>query len=201
MTPPGSNGAARPVAVTPRARAFGSVEAEVTRILQFVGEDPAREGLRETPGRMARALLEMTSGYDDDPKAILGRVFHESYDGAVVLRDVEFWSLCEHHLLPFHGSVSIAYLPQDAIVGLSKLARLVHCFARRLQVQERLTQQIAQAIEDHLQPKGVAVHVSAKHQCMSMRGVRAPATTDTCAYRGTYRNEADRREIAAALRG
>lgn len=174
-----------------------AAEGEVRRLLEFIGEDPAREGLRETPARVARSLLELTRGYDEDPKQILGTVFEESYHEPVVLRDIEFWSLCEHHMLPFHGRVAIAYVPNGRIVGLSKLARLVHCYARRLQVQERLTSQIADAIEAHLAPEGVAVHVIAEHQCMSMRGVETPARTETTAFRGAYKDIERRREFLA----
>lgn len=170
---------------------------EVRRILEFIGEDPARDGLRETPARVARSLLELTRGYDDDPQTILGTVFEESYDEPVVIRDIEFWSLCEHHMLPFHGQAAVAYIPSGKIVGLSKLARLVHCYARRLQVQERMTTQIADALEAHLAPAGVAVHVSAMHQCMSMRGVETPAHTETTAFRGAYKDPGMRREFLA----
>lgn len=187
----------RPTARALTEDAEKSIEAEVRRILEFIGEDPAREGLQDTPARVARSLLELTRGYDDDPKAILGTVFQESYDEPVVLRDIEFWSLCEHHMLPFHGHATIAYIPNGKIVGLSKIARLVHCYARRLQVQERLTTQIADALETHLAPNGVAVHVSAEHQCMSMRGVETPAHTETTAFRGAYKEPERRREFLA----
>lgn len=174
-----------------------NIEAEVRRILEFIGEDPSRKGLQETPSRVARSLLELTRGYDEDPKAILGTVFEESYEEPVVVRDIEFWSLCEHHMLPFHGRATVAYIPQGRIVGLSKIARLVHCYARRLQVQERLTTQIADALDAHLAPAGVAVHVAAEHQCMSMRGVEAPALTETAAFRGAYKEPERRREFLA----
>lgn len=174
-----------------------SIEPEVRRILEFIGEDPSRQGLRDTPARVARSLLELTRGYDEDPKAILGTVFDESYDEPVVVRDIEFWSLCEHHMLPFHGRATIAYIPNGKIVGLSKLARLLHCYARRLQVQERLTTQIADAVETHLAPAGVAVRVTAEHQCMSIRGVETPAHTETTAFRGAYQKPEKRREFLA----
>lgn len=172
-----------------------SMEPEIRRVLEFIGEDPEREGLRDTPARVARSLLELTSGYDEDPGAILGRVFEEQYDEPVIVRDIEFWSLCEHHMLPFHGKATVAYLPRGRVVGLSKLARLVHCYARRLQVQERMTEQIAHSIEEHLQPAGVAVHVRALHACMSMRGVRTPGETETLAFRGAYKDPERRREF------
>lgn len=176
-------------------KAEKSVESQIRRLLEFIGENPSREGLRETPARVARSLLELTRGYDDDPQQILGTVFEESYDGPVVLHDIEFWSLCEHHMLPFHGRATLAYIPKGRIVGLSKLARLVHCYARRLQVQERLTMQIADAIEEHLAPEGVAVRIVAEHQCMSMRGVETPAHTETTAFRGAYAEPDMRREF------
>ncbi|MGH2404524.1 MAG: GTP cyclohydrolase I, partial [bacterium] len=130
-----------------------------------------------------------------DPAEILAREFTEGYDEMVAVHGVEFWSLCEHHLLPFHGTATIAYLPEGRVVGLSKLARLVQAFARRLQVQERLTDQIADAIDRHLETRGVAVHVEAEHLCMAMRGVRLPATTVTRAFRGAFREGEPRREF------
>lgn len=185
----------KPAARAVEKGATKSIEADVRRILAFVGEDPDREGLRETPSRVARSLLELTRGYDEDPKAILGTVFEETYHEPVVIGDIEFWSLCEHHMLPFHGRARVAYIPNGRIVGLSKIARLIHCFSRRLQVQERLTVQIADAIEEHLAPEGVAVHVAAEHQCMSMRGVGTSALTETTAFRGAYTNAERRREF------
>ena len=158
--------------------------AAIRQLLEFIGEDPGREGLCDTPDRVARSLLELTSGYSQDPADILTTVFEERYDEAVTVRDIPFWSLCEHHLLPFRGHATIAYIPNGRVVGLSKIARLVHCFARRLQIQERLTTQIADTLETHLAPKGVAVVISAEHHCMSMRGVETSARTETSALRG-----------------
>lgn len=148
--------------------------AAVRDLLRFIGEDPERPGLADTPDRVCRSFLEMTAGYREVPAEILARTFDgEDYGGMVVLRNIEFHSLCEHHLLPFHGHASVAYIPDGgSIVGLSKLARLVHCFARRLQVQERLTKQIHDAINEHLKPLGAACIITAHHSCMSMRGVQ-----------------------------
>jgi len=147
----------------------------VEHMLKMIGEDPEREGLVDTPYRVTKSMFEMTVGYEQDPAEILGRSFDledVSYSGAVVLRNTEFVSLCEHHCLPFFGTASIAYIPSDGrVVGISKLARLVDCFARRLQVQERLTSQIADAIQEELKPIGVAVLIKAQHLCMKVRGV------------------------------
>lgn len=145
----------------------------VQTLLRYVGENPSRDGLSETPDRYCRALLEMTEGYTEDPALILSKTFDADADEMVVLKNIEFSSLCEHHLLQFTGHAHVAYLPSHGrIVGLSKLARVVEAFARRLQVQERLTQQIANAISTHLQPRGVAVVIEAAHSCMCVRGVR-----------------------------
>jgi GTP cyclohydrolase I len=144
----------------------------VRRLLVALGEDPAREGLVDTPERVARAYQFLTQGQRIDPFEIVGRaVFEQDYNEMVVVRDIELYSLCEHHLLPFFGRCHIAYLPNGKIVGLSKLARLADVYARRLQVQERLTTQIAEAIQAILQPKGVAVQIEARHLCMMMRGI------------------------------
>lgn len=145
----------------------------VQKLLISIGEDPQREGLIKTPERVVKALFEMTKGYDQDPKQILSTQFEpERYDEMVILRDIEFKSLCEHHMLPFSGVATVGYIPSKKIVGLSKLARLVDCFANRLQVQERMTHQIAHALEEHLQPLGTGVLVKAHHSCMSCRGVK-----------------------------
>ncbi len=144
----------------------------VRSMLVDLGQDPTREGLRETPDRVARSLAFLTSGYDMDPRAVVGEaIFEAEHDEMVVVRDVEIYSLCEHHLLPFFGRCHIAYLPNGKIVGLSKLARLADVFGRRLQVQERLTTEIANALNDVLEPRGVAVVIEAQHLCMMMRGV------------------------------
>lgn len=161
-------------------------------LLAFVGEDPDREGLRETPDRVLRAYGEFFAGYGQDPAAVLAKTFDEidGYSGAVVVRDIEFQSHCEHHMVPFTGRAHIAYLPSGRVVGLSKLARLVEVFAKRLQIQERLTAQIAQSLDGALLPRGVAVVVEAEHHCMSMRGVRKPgAKTVTTELTGLFRDD------------
>jgi GTP cyclohydrolase I len=160
-------------------------EMAVETILRWLGEDPERNGLRGTPARVVRALAELTGGYTQDPAAILATVFDDSCDEMVVVRGVEFTSLCEHHLLPFLGVAAVGYLPNGRVVGLSKLARLVECYARRLQVQERMTEQIADALDKHLVPLGVGVVLRAKHLCMGCRGVKQPtAEMVTSAVRG-----------------
>lgn len=150
-------------------------ERAITTLLTLIGEDPQREGLIDTPKRVLKAWREMTSGYREDPGEILSRTFDEPSQEMVVLRGISFHSVCEHHLLPFHGTASVGYLP-GKVVGISKLARLVDCFARRLQIQERLTRQIAEAIEGHLEARGVGVMIRARHLCMGCRGVKLPDT-------------------------
>lgn len=149
-------------------------EDAVTRLLQYIGEDPTRDGLANTPGRVCRALAEMTAGYKQDAAAILGTAFDVAFDEMVVLRGIRFHSLCEHHIMPFSGTIDVAYVPNGKVLGISKLPRMVHCFARRLQVQERLTEQIASAVMEHAKAKGVGVIVRAKHACMGCRGVQQP---------------------------
>jgi GTP cyclohydrolase I len=152
-------------------------EALVRRLLMSIGENPLRDGLRETPERVARSLEFLTEGYRADPvQTLRGAMFASDADEMVVVRDIEFYSLCEHHLLPFHGRCHIGYLPEGNIVGLSKLGRVVDVFSRRLQVQERLTSQVAEAIDEALHPKGVAVVMEAYHLCMMMRGVQKQAS-------------------------
>lgn len=149
------------------------LEGLVESLLKEIGEDPAREGLQQTPQRVSRALEYLTTGYRQDPRPILTEaVFEDSYNEMVILKDIDFFSLCEHHLLPFFGRAHVAYIPDGRIVGLSKLARLVELFSRRLQVQERLTQEVAAQLQDVLKPKGVAVVMEAQHLCMMMRGVQ-----------------------------
>lgn len=152
------------------------VEAAVRVLLGWVGVNPDEEGLKDTPKRVAKAFLEMTEGYRQDPKEILGRVFEDSYDEVVILKDIPFTSLCEHHLLVFSGTADVGYIP-GKVVGLSKLARLVDCYAKRLQMQERMTRQIASALETHLGAQGVAVVVRGRHSCMGCRGVKKAGTT------------------------
>jgi len=182
---------------------ISTAEAEqaVTALLRLIGEDPGRDGLRDTPGRVVKALLEMTAGYDESPAEILSTTFAEHSDELIVLRGIDFHSICEHHLLPFQGVAHVGYLP-GKVVGISKLARLVHCFARRLQIQERMTQQIAHAVETHLEARGAGVIVSAHHLCMGCRGVRLPATQlVTSAMLGTLRNNAETRSEFLRLCG
>ena len=170
------------------------IERAVREILLAVGENPDREGLLRTPNRVARAYAELMSGMRTDPCAHLKTVFRERYDEVVLLRDIEFHSLCEHHLLPFTGKAHVAYVPNGRIVGLSKIARVVEEFARRLQVQERLTSQVADTLWEHLQPEGVGVVLEATHTCMTMRGVRKPgAVMVTSAVRGTFKTRAETR--------
>lgn len=167
------------------------IEGLITRLLGELGEDPGRDGLLRTPARVARSLRFLTDGYQRDPIAILNNaVFEESYDEMVLVKDIEFYSLCEHHLLPFFGRMHIGYIPDGRIVGLSKLPRMVGMFARRLQVQERLTTDVAGAIETVLRPKGVAVVAESIHLCMMMRGVEQQnAFAITSSLRGAFAND------------
>lgn len=163
--------------------------AAVTTLLHFIGEDPERDGLAGTPDRVVRAWREMTAGYAEDPALILERTFDETSDELVILSNISFYSTCEHHLLPFYGTASVGYLP-GKVVGISKLARLVQCFARRLQIQERMTKQIADAIERYLAARGVGVIIRAHHLCMGCRGTRQPATQMvTSSMLGTLRRD------------
>jgi GTP cyclohydrolase I len=179
------------------------IEKAVREILIAVGEDPDREGLLETPGRVARMYAEMFSGLHQDPSMHLKKVFTEKYDEVVLVKDINFCSMCEHHLLPFIGRAHIGYLPDGKVVGLSKLARVVEEVARRPQVQERMTEQIADLVEQHLNAKGVAVVVEASHSCMTIRGVRKPGSScTTSAMRGLFRkNPATRAEILSFMTG
>jgi GTP cyclohydrolase I len=178
------------------------VACAVGQLLEACGEDVTREGLRGTPGRVARMLAEMTSGKDQDPAAILGTVFTEFCDEMILVRDIPFWSLCEHHLLPFFGTVVVGYVPQgQRVVGLSKIPRLVQCFARRLQIQERLTTQIATTLLEYLTPRGVGVLVTGQHTCMQMRGIASPGTMITSALLGVFREAPARAEFLALARG
>jgi len=173
---------------------------EITReMLTLLGEDPGREGLIKTPQRVTESLRYLTCGYHQDPNQIIRRaLFEHDGDEMVVLRDIDLFSLCEHHMLPFFGKAHVAYIPKGKIVGLSKIPRVVEVFSRRLQVQERLTQQIAHCLEENLQPHGVAVVIDALHLCMAMRGVaKQNAVTSTSAVLGTFRE--DRRTRAEFL--
>lgn len=153
-------------------------EDAVRTLIEWAGDDPAREGLLETPKRVAKAYRELFAGYEADPREYLQRTFEEvgGYDELVVLRDIRVVSFCEHHMLPFLGKAHVGYLPADRVVGISKLARVVNGFARRLQIQEKLTSEIAQAIQDILQPQGVGVVIVSEHSCMTMRGVNTPGS-------------------------
>jgi GTP cyclohydrolase I len=181
-----------------------SIEKAVKDILTSIGEDPNREGLLDTPDRVTRMYKELFAGYSQDPKSILARTFSaEGHQEMVIVRDIQFYSHCEHHMVPFFGKVHIGYIPNGSVVGLSKLARLVECFARRLQIQERMTTQIAEAIQQYLSPLGVMVVVEAEHMCMKMRGVKNPcADTVTSAVRGIFRDptETARTEFLTLIR-
>jgi GTP cyclohydrolase IA len=166
------------------------LEALTRRQLALLGEDPEREGLRRTPERIARSLAWLTRGYGMDVRSEIGdALFSESHESMVMVRDIELYSMCEHHMLPFFGVAHVAYIPNGRIIGLSKLPRIVEVFARRLQVQERLTEQVAQAIEEAIQPRGVGVVIEASHLCMMMRGVeKQNSRTITSALRGVFRD-------------
>lgn len=159
-------------------------EAAVRTLIEWAGDDPDREGLRDTPGRVARAYRELFAGYEANPRAYLERTFEEvgGYDELVLLRDIRVVSFCEHHMLPFLGRAHVGYLPNSRVVGISKLARVVHGFSRRLQIQEKLTAEIAHAIDDILQPKGVGVVIVTEHSCMTMRGVNTPGSSLTTSH-------------------
>ena len=166
-------------------------EAAVRTLIRWAGDDPQREGLRDTPKRVVKAFKELYSGYKEDPGQVLDKIFAEveGYDDLVLVRDIPFHSHCEHHMVPFFGMVHIAYYPTKGVVGLSKLARLVEVYARRLQTQETMTAQIAAAMEAALEPRGTAVMIEAEHMCMSMRGVqKAGATTLTTQFTGHFKN-------------
>ena len=179
------------------------VAAAVREILIAIGEDPDRDGLQETPERVARAFSEMFSGLETDPADVLAKTFKIDHDEMVLVRDIEVWSTCEHHLLPFTGVAHVAYIPaRGRITGLSKLARLVDAFAKRPQVQERLTSQVADAMVEYLHPQGVMVVIECEHLCMTMRGVRKPgAKTVTSAVRGVMNSPATRAEAMSLIIG
>ncbi len=181
--PPLKKGAVEP--------SLGRIESHYRDILKDLGEDPGREGLLRTPHRVAKALREMTSGYRVDVDAMINNaLFTETYDEMVLVRDITFYSMCEHHMLPFFGRAHVAYLPNKRIIGLSKIPKLVEIFARRLQVQERLTEQIAETLNSKLKPRGVAVVMEARHLCMEMRGAesRLSPTTTSCMI-GTFQKD------------
>lgn len=166
-------------------------ETAITKVLELVGEDPKREGLVKTPNRVAKAWDFLTEGYRQDPQEILNQaLFTSSNDEMVVVRDIEFYSMCEHHMLPIIGRAHVAYIPNGKVVGLSKIPRIVNVFARRLQIQEQMTEQIADAIAQTIQPKGVAVVLHARHMCMEMRGVqKINSTTVSSALRGLFKSD------------
>ena len=192
-----------PPEIDPRIPVPDEVAEAVRTLIRWAGDDPMREGLLDTPARVARAWKEYARGYDEDPAVHLSRTFDEvgGYDEIVLLRDIPFQSHCEHHMAPIIGKASIAYLPRDRVVGISKLARVLHGFARRLQVQERLTAQVADCICEHLHPKGVAVVIEASHACMTARGVGTPGVMMTTSrMMGTFRSdERSRREVLALM--
>ena len=180
------------------------VLAAVRRLIEWAGDDPAREGLADTPGRVARAWREYFRGYEEDPGRHLSRIFEEvgGYDEIVLLRDIPFQSHCEHHMAPIIGKAHIAYLPKNRVVGISKLARVLQGYARRLQVQERLTAEVADCIWQHLEPRGVAVVIEASHACMSARGVNTPGVTMTTSrMMGIFRSDERSRKEVLALMG
>jgi GTP cyclohydrolase I len=181
----------------------GRIEAAVREILLAVGEDPDREGLRETPSRVARMYAEILAGLHQDPREFLQKTFTQPYNEVVIVKDIRFESLCEHHLLPFLGKAHVGYLPDGRIVGLSKLARVVESLARRPQVQERMTEEIADLLMEELTPRGVAVILEATHTCMTIRGIRKPdSITTTSAMRGSFRdNPTTRAEFLSLIQG
>ncbi len=182
----------------------GRAEEAVRELLRWAGDDPAREGLQETPARVARAFREYFRGYLEDPGSHLSKTFGEvaGYDEIVLLKDIPFQSHCEHHMAPIIGRAHIAYLPRDRVVGISKLARVLHAFARRLQVQERLTAEVADCIQHHLDPHGVAVVIEATHACMSARGVMTQGVTMTTSrMMGVFREDDRSRKEVLALMG
>jgi len=177
------------------------IQKAITEILLAVGEDIEREGLKDTPERVGRMYAELLAGMDEDPKKHLRHVFAENYDEIVLLRDIPFFSICEHHLMPFIGKAHVAYLPAGAVLGVSKLARIVDCFAHRLQVQERLTNQIADFIMSSLKPQGVAVVLEASHSCMTIRGIKKPGSVMvTSSLRGIFKKDPrSRNEIMSLM--
>lgn len=179
-----------------------ALKANVETLLDIIGEDRHREGLQRTPERVAKSMLQLVGGYSADPIAVLNSAkFTEQYARPVIVKDIEFYSLCEHHILPFFGKVHIAYIPDGYIVGLSKIPRVVDILSHRLQVQERFTREICQCIQDALQPRGVMVAVEAQHMCMQMRGIeKQGAVTVTYDYTGEYQNESLRDEFLKALK-
>ncbi|WP_169513649.1 GTP cyclohydrolase I FolE [Fodinicurvata sediminis] len=190
--------------VTPSRPTRAEAEKAVETLIRWAGDDPAREGLKDTPQRVVRSYEEFFSGYELDPMEILGRTFEETdgYDEMVLLKDIDFESHCEHHMVPIIGRAHVAYLPKRRVVGISKLARVVEAYAKRLQIQEKMTAQIANIIQDVLEPRGVAVVVEAEHQCMTTRGVHKPGVgMVTSRMLGAFRNNTDTRREFLSLVG
>ncbi len=181
--------------------ADGAIAPHVREIIASLGEDPAREGLQRTPIRVEKALRFLTSGYTSDVKKLMnGAIYSVKYDEMVIVRDIEFFSMCEHHMLPFFGKMHVAYLAKDKVIGLSKIPRLVDVFARRLQIQERLTQEVAECLQDLLDPQGVGVICEAQHFCMMMRGVeKQNSSTVTSSMLGAFRTQKETRDELLAL--
>ena len=179
------------------------ISLHVARIIELMGEDPRREGLQRTPLRVARAMADLTSGYTQNPVEILNSAkFHEDYRQMVLVRDINFYSLCEHHMLPFYGRAHVAYIPNGQVTGLSKIARVVDCFARRLQIQERMTKQIRECIQEALSPWGVMVVIEAQHMCMQMRGVQKQGSiTTTSDFCGAFNQAKTREEFLQLIKG
>ena len=201
---------AHPIAVSKPVRGVLEIDEGLSRfstqemyreILTRLGEDPQRDGLLQTPSRVEKSMAFLTKGYNEDPAKILhGALFDVDYDEMVIVKDVEMFSLCEHHMLPFFGKVHVAYIPNGKVIGLSKIPRLVEVFARRLQVQERLTRQIADAIQDAIDPQGVGVVIEARHLCMMMRGVeKQHSSTVTSAMQGVFHQQNTRAEFLSLV--
>ena len=188
---------------TPFREGLDELASHYKQVLTLLGEDPEREGLEKTPMRVAKAMQVLTRGYTQDPhKVLTDALFEEKYNHMVIVKDIDFFSMCEHHMLPFYGKAHVAYIPNGYITGLSKIARVVDIFSHRLQVQERLTEQVMQCINDTLKPQGVMVVIEAKHMCMQMRGVeKQNSITTTSAYSGVFESSKTRNEFMDLLRG
>ena len=188
---------------SPFREGLDELASHYKQVLTLLGEDPEREGLQKTPMRVAKAMQVLTRGYTQDPhKVLTDALFEEKYNQMVIVKDIDFFSMCEHHILPFYGKAHVAYIPKGYITGLSKIARVVDIFSHRLQVQERLTEQVMQCINDTLKPQGVMVVIEAKHMCMQMRGVeKQNSITTTSAYSGVFESSKTRNEFMDLLRG
>ncbi|WP_455097084.1 GTP cyclohydrolase I FolE [Prevotella jejuni] len=188
---------------SPFREGLDELASHYKQVLTLLGEDPEREGLEKTPMRVAKAMQVLTRGYTQDPhKVLTDALFEEKYNQMVIVKDIDFFSMCEHHILPFYGKAHVAYIPNGYITGLSKIARVVDIFSHRLQVQERLTEQVMQCINDTLKPQGVMVVIEAKHMCMQMRGVeKQNSITTTSAYSGVFESSKTRNEFMDLLRG